>query len=271
MNNSNNNLSTSKNIEKISKITCDVKFNNNMSINPNIFVNLFELNGKEVIIKKEFFINKNKFLPEYNFIKKYSKLIEKNCFKNFILLSEQTLTCVDSYIYIYPKLNYNYDDDYFSKLNFIYWIKHTLEICLVLYYLNNYLKIYHNDLCYCNDLKNIMIINNNVKFELVINKYKYITNQEHIVLIDFGHQDIKPKLRTYQFYNNKYKKRNDYKYISEVFIIYYMSFKKFFKIDDLWNTNYDFLYDSIANKSNSLKIFDEQIIDFLFELLNKNQ
>lgn len=61
------------------------------------------------------------------------------------------------------------------------------------------------------------------------------------------------------------------KYISEVFIIYYYSYKLYFRIDDYWDTKYDDIYFAIQSKVSSLKEFDTYIIKSLFEIYNKNR
>jgi hypothetical protein len=101
-----------------------------------------------------------------------------------------------------------------------------------LYYLNNVLGIYHNDLYFENDIRNIMIKKNSNKNKIKISNFELEINNDYPVIIDFGIQSKQPKLRTYKFYNNKYVKRTGIKYISEVFIIYYYSFKLYFRIDD---------------------------------------
>ena len=261
----------------INSINCDIEFINNLSINENIWVDYYNLDGKDIVIKKELY-DQNNDSSEYDFFIKYHNTISNNCFDKFILLpGTEIKNCEDKekkekwHIYIFDKLNCDYNSEYIKKINFNQWLKFTIEICLIMYYLNNILGIYHNDLCYKNDLRNIMIKKNTNKTKINVSDFDIEINEDYPVMIDFGHQSTEPKLRTYKFYNNKYVKRTGIKYISEVFIIYYYSFKLYFKFDDYWDTKYDNIYFSIQSKSSSLKEFDSYVIKNLFELYNKNK
>jgi hypothetical protein len=261
----------------IDLINCDIEFIENLSTKDNIWVDYFNLNGQDVVVKKELYDNNN-VSTEYNFFTKYSNTIVKSKFDKFILLpnsENKIMNCQDSknkwHIYIFDKLDFDYNNEFIQKLNFKQWIKYTIEICLLIYYINNTLHIYHNDLCYKNDIRNIMIKKNTAKTHIIVNNYDFEINDDYPVIIDFGHQSTKPKLRTWRFYNNKYVKRSGIKYISEVFIVYYYSFKSYFKFDDYWDTKYDDLYFSIQSKSSSLEEFDSNILNSLMELYNKNK
>ena len=260
----------------IDKIDCGIEFLNNWSINKNIWVDNFNLAGIDVVVKKEIY-DENNISYEYNFFKKYSPIIKKEYMDKFILLPNSEIReCGDKekskwFIYTFEKLNFDYNCEYIKEINFSQWLKYTIEICLVLYYLNNVLGVYHNDLCYKNDIRNIMIKKSNDKNKISIGNYNFEVNGDYPVIIDFGHQSIEPKLRTYKFYNNKHIKRTGIKFISEVFIIYYYSFKIYFKFDDYWDTKYDNIYYTIQSKSSSLKEFDSNIINNLIEIYNKNK
>lgn len=260
----------------INSIECDIQFINNLSYDKNRWVDNFNLNGKDVVVKKEMY-DKNNVSNEYNFLKKYSNIIKNDHYDEFILLPfEEIKNCNDIdkkthwHIYIFNKLNCDYNNEYIQKINFKQWLKYTLEICLVLYYLNNILGIYHNDLCFKNNIRNIMIKKNTNEHKIKVSNFEININEDHPVIIDFGQQSTEPKLRTYNFYNNKYVKRSGFKFISEVFIIYYYSFKLYFKFDDYWDTKYDSLYFTLQSKSSSLKNFDSNIINNLMEIYNKN-
>jgi hypothetical protein len=115
-----------------------------------------------------------------------------------------------------------------------------------------------------------MIKKNASKTKMVVSNYELEIDEDYPVFIDFCHQSQEPKLRTYKFYNNKYIKRTGIKFISEVFIMYYYSFKLYFKFDDYWDEKYYDLYFTIQSKSSSLKEFDSHILNNLFELYEKN-
>ena len=260
----------------LDKIDCGIEFLNNLSINENIWVDNFNLTGKDVVVKKEM-CDENNISNEYNFFIKYSNNIKKAHFDKFILLPvDEIKKCDDTvkgkwFIYIFEKLNWDYNSEYIKKINFTQWLNYTIEICLIVYYLNNVLGIYHNDLCYKNDIRNIMIKKTNTKNKMSVGSFNFEINGDYPVIIDFGHQSTEPKLRTYKFYNNKHVKRTGIKFISEVFIVYYYSFKLYFKFDDYWDTKYDNIYFTIQSKSSSLKEFDSNIINNLLEIYSKNK
>ena len=252
--------------KKNNKLSCDIQFKKNFSSQENVYVNIFNFKDGEYIIKKENYKNKYK-LSEFLFHIKFDKLINKTCFKEFISLPIKIIDCGNNVLYQYVKLNYDYDKSILEKISYKKWLGYTIEICLTLYYLNNVLKIYHNDLIYLENFRNIMIDYNNKFIELKIDSFEYSTNHNHIVIIDFGHSSPKPKLRTMFFYYNKYKKvSHEYKYISEVFIMYYYFYKFYNKINDKWDEMYDDLYIKFEKDAIDLKNFDTNIIKSLYQL-----
>lgn len=268
-----NKYQLSRNINNIKKLSCGITFIKNLSLQKNIFVDEFVIGNKKYVIKKEIYFNKDKSdLLEYVFHFKFDLKIKKSCFKNFILMPEKILDCPpNSIIYKYPKLNYDYDvliiEKMNNKINSVKWIDYTIELCMVLYYLNNKLGIYHNDLIFKNNFRNIMIDYNENLTEINVSSFKYSTNSNHIVIIDFGQSATEPKLRTLNFYYNKYKKNIvDYKYISEVFIMYYYFYKFHNGICDYWDEKYDKLYKKFETNASSLEEFDNNVIGSLFEL-----
>ena len=255
----------------LDKITCQIKLTNNLAEfnTENRIVDIINIDGNDIVIKKEMIIDDIE-LKEYNFYKNYMEKIKKSNFDNFILFPIKILDCSNSKIYLFQKLDFDYNSNFISKTLFNMWKNYTLELCLTLYYLNNIIGIYHNDLCYKNDLRNIMIKNNNELIKININDFNYETSQQHIVFIDFGWSSKKPEHNTFKFFYNKYKKKSkEYKFISEVFLVYYISYKLYFKIDDYWNEKYDEIYNVFELKSNNLKEFDTFIIKSLLELNNE--
>lgn len=267
-----NKYQLARNIKNINNLSCGITFLKNLTLQKNTFVDIFNLDNVKFVIKKEIYKNKDKNdLPEYTFHSKYDLKINKTCFKNFILMPEKILDCPpNSIIYKYPKLNYDYDKTIVEKISIDIWINYTIELCMVIYYLNHNLKIYHNDLIFKNNFRNIMIDYNEDFVEIEISKFKYSTSSNHTVIIDFGQSSTEPKLRTLNFYYNKYKKVNvKYKYISEVFIMYYYFYKFYNKIDDYWDEKYDIIYNDFETGTTSFEEFDDKIIKSLFDLKKK--
>lgn len=261
-----NKYQLSRNINNVNKLSCGITFKKNLTLQKNTFVDIFDLDNNKFVIKKELY--KNKFeLQEYMFHKKFDSEIKNTCFKYFILIPEKIIDCKNSMIYKYPKLNYDYDKTIIEKISINMWINYTIELCMTIYYLNHKLGIFHNDLIFKNNFRNIMIDYNEDLIDIEINSFKYSTNSNHIVIIDFGQSSSKPKLRTLNFYYNKYKKTNtEYKYISEVFIMYYYFYKFHNKIDDYWDEKYDGIYSEFLSNTSSSEEFDMGIIKSLIEL-----
>lgn len=281
--------------DKINNVNCDIIFNNNISSNPLIKCSLFNLGGKIVFVKKE--IIKLELLNselinlscdvvdsnEYIFYKKNILQIKKDNFDNYILLPIKKIKkCANDsdnsiyYIYTFNKLDYDYDYKFVSKLNFNEWLEYTIEICLTLYYLNHQLGIFHNNLYDNNELTNVMIKKNFSKKNIKVNTYEFEIIGDYPVIINFTSQSKNPSKKTLDFYtnNNNNGKNNDnddnkYKFVSEIFIVYYYSFKSYFKFDDYWNKKYDTFYFEIEKKCTCLKEFDECILDNLFEIYKK--
>ena len=71
------------------------------------------------------------------------------------------------------------------------WLDYTIQLCLSVYYCKYILNIYHNDLCYNGNIRNIMIKNNNTPFNIKVEDFKYKINNNYTVKIDLGQQWIK--------------------------------------------------------------------------------
>jgi len=157
--------------------------------------------------KKDFEIEKNKFF----LVKKRSKnnILFKNFFVQYILISE----CNNSYIIIMDKIDYNLDS-YFLK-NIKNEEKNNLlfQVLFTIYDMNYYNKLFFNDIYYKENIRNIMILNNNNKRNIEYNFYDNIKiiipiNKYQIKFIDYGHINTYPEFRTTQYmekyFNNLY-------------------------------------------------------------------
>ncbi len=238
--------------------------------------------GILTIKNKKYFIRilkklvNNYIFKEYIFYKKYLKKILLDGLEKNINIPFKIIECKkeNKYIMLFNTISYDYDGKYIiSKLFYNEWLDYTIQICLLVYYLNHILHIYHNDIGVNGTLRNIMIQENNKPFEIFIGKYKYKINNNYIILIDFEFSSDKPEYMTKNFYFSKYIK-NTYKYISEVFVVFYLSYKIFFNIYDQWTENYNDMYNNflkeIKNPNATLEDFDNNIIDSLFLLKKKN-
>lgn len=263
-------------------ITCKTNFNKDIKILlKKSLDNKFIITIGVLTIKdKKYFIRilkklvNNYIFKEYIFYDKYSKKILNESMGKNICIPIKTINCQkeNNYIMLFNNISYDYDNKYIiSKLFYKEWLDYTIQLCLSVYYLNHILDIYHNDLVVKGNLRNIMIQENNKPFSIHIENYKYKINSNYIVLIDFEFSSDKPEHMTKKFYSNEYLK-NNYKYISEVFIVFYLSYKIFFNIDDKWADKYDKIYNDFLKENNisntTLKDFDNNIINSLL-LLNK--
>lgn len=263
------NYQLQRNIINIKKITCDLNISNNFIFRKYKKIGIFNIGNKKYYLVKEQYVDKFK-LGEYMFHLKFDKKIKKTVFENFILIPKVMIDCGNSIIYKYSELNYDFDIKKAKNIPIEILINHIIEICITLYYLNNILNIFHNDFIHRNNFNNIMINFNEKKIDVKIDKFNYSTNSNHIVLIDFEHSSPKPNFRTLFFYFNEYKKNTyKYRYISEVFIIYYYFYKICNDIEDYWDDNFTEIYKFFDKDTNSLKEFDLKIIKFLFDTKSK--
>ncbi len=268
--------------EKIfDQITCDTNFKHNFSKNKNIKVDKIYIKNKPYVIKKENVFDKN-ILKEFLFYKNYTDKIKKDKMNKTLNVPIKMLNCEsDSKMYVFNYIDSDYTKEYVELNIKLYnqWIDYTIQLCLNIYYLNHELGVYHNDLCYKGNFRNVMIKYNDKPFNISVDSFNYQINNNYIVIIDFGHQSKNLGLRTYQFYHNEYKKnKRDYKYESEVFIVFYCSYIFFFKIKDEWIENFDDIYDKFVNEAESeysnkkinTKDFDFYIIKSLLKLQSEN-
>lgn len=242
-------------------VDCNFKFNKNFtSTNPNRFVQDVIINNKKYIVKKEL-INGS---SEYIFYKNFCKKIINDNFNKTINIPIKILNCSNNIIYLFNYIDYDYVKYKFK--NFNNWIDITIQLCLNMYYLNHKLGIFHNDFL---NHRNIMIKKNNKPFKLICDPFVYTIKNDYIVIIDYGWQNNIVNFHSMKFYINEYKKIiKNYKFISEVFILFYMSYVKYFNVVDKYYDYYDEIYDSLVNKVNSDKLidFDKLIIQQLLEI-----
>ena len=215
------------------EINCDFKFTKNISkYGRNIrFVNIYDAKNKKYVIKKEY-PPKDNIMKEYIFFKKYSEQIIKDKLDKNINIPLKIMNCSNNgVLYIFNYIENDYNKKYIKRISYMQWIDYTIQLCLLIYYLNYSLNIYHNDLSNYGDMNNIMIKQNNKPFTINIDDFTYTINNNYIVIIDFGAQDNKISYRSENFYNNKYKNNNNnYKYKSEIFMMFYYSYVLFFNI-----------------------------------------
>jgi hypothetical protein len=252
---------------KIIKIKDDYRFI--------VTVGVLTISDKKYLTRIEKKLVNNYIFQDYIFYKKYSNKITSDGLEKNINIPFKIIECDNEKknIMFFNIISYDYNQKYvISKLFYKEWLDYTIQLCLLVYYLNHVLYIFHNDLVVKGDLQNQMIQENNKPFEIKVENFKYQVNNNYIVLIDFEFASNKPGHMTKNFYFNEYIK-STHKYISEVFIVFYISYKIFFNIDDKYADKYDKIYNDFIKEMNNpnatLKDFDNHIINSLFLLRKK--
>jgi hypothetical protein len=264
---------------------CNLNFNNN--INPdekkiledilNIFkitkVGYIKIKNNKYFLKKEFFVKKYQLLSgiynilnfnidEYSFYKKYENKIIKNNFDKNIQLPYKYKLCKSYNIYIFTKIDYNLNSVFLKKLNKINFNNILIQSIYIIYFLNNILNIFHNDLHQNNKIRNFMINNNKSKnHKIQIYKNELKIKKYNVVLIDFGLFSKKIGFKNILFYNTKTIK---YFYIFEIksellIVLYIFLINYYLKWDINFKKLYLYFYNKISKKD--LKTLDKEIVN----------
>jgi len=147
--------------------------------------------------------------------------------------------------YILPTIN--------NKYKFLY----LLQALFAIYHFNHEIGLFHNDLYYENNIRNIMLYDTYFNTNLTHNKKNTISLNDIIIqiptygvkIIDFEWSDHQPQLRTLEYHNKYFI---DVNHVSEILIFIYIYFKSF-GID---------LYENLIKKVNIIKHYDRKIFDY---------
>ena len=208
-----NNFNNIENIEQI----CNI--NKNFITKRGSFAKIYELKIKNKIYinknynknyksKKDFEIEKNKFF----LVKKRSNnnILFKNFFIQYKLISE----CDKNYIIIMDKIDYNLDIFFLKNINNEEKNNILFQSLITIYDMNHYNKIFLNDIYHKENVRNIMILNNNNKKNIEYDFYDNIKiiipiNKYQIKFIDYGKMNTYADFRTIQYmkeyFNDLYK------------------------------------------------------------------
>lgn len=141
----------------------------------------------------------------------------------FFVNIEEIKKCKSNNFFLMEKYVNDIDKDFLvslSKKNIVNILK---QILFAIFYMNNVLRIYHNDLYFTQDIRNIMYSKNKNNIGSVI-KHDNLKIKLHdyvIKIIDFGWGNCKPSFRTTE-YHFKYFPNN--KIISEMLIFIFFFF-----------------------------------------------
>lgn len=253
------------------ELKCNLKINKIIDDHSKIRqVGIVKINNKNYILKTEL---KDRLLKEYIFYKKYSKQIYNDNFNIFINTPIKMKDCGNKIYYLMNLIDFDFDNNFIAKITFNQWKDYTIQLCISIYYLNHHLHIFHNDLCYKNKLRNIMLKNNNKLKIMKIDNFHLNINSNYICIIDFGYYNIRPNFRTLQFYDDDIKINNKNIIIlySEVFIVFFYSYYHFY-YNNCINDNIIIIKNKIYNefikniKNITLIEFDLFIINSLINL-----
>ena len=238
-----------------------------------------KIKNKEYIIKKEYFkdnyfilkfiynlINFN--VNEYDFYKKFNNKIIKYKFENNIQLPIKYKLCNKFYVYLFEKIDYDLTYNFLKKLNIESYKNILKQIIFIVYFLNHKLNIFHNDLCLINQIRNIMINKNKVKYTLKLEDKTVIVDKYKVVLIDFGLFSKESKFKNKEFYIKKnIRYFCIFEIISELFIVLFLLLKNYYrKIKINFKKLYYYFYDKIKIKN--LKNFDNYIFNNIDNIEN---
>lgn len=262
------------------QILSDFNFDFDSKVNCKTNKKIISIDDKQFKIIK---LNKsNSNLKMIDFFNKFSRKINKHNMNLFINIPISIKDCKTSTICIYSNIKLKSFLSSTINLQFKFILDIIIQACLITFYLNHILKIYHNDLG-DNDNLNILINPNNndisnIKFDIIPSVKYDIISKYNVVITNFNYWDSEPKYNTLNFYESSNFKKTKPKYISEVFIICVTLFNVYFKnissnknlinVENI--SNMYIMYIQLQSKSNNIKEFDLNIIDNLLNLGNFN-
>lgn len=193
----------------------EFKFKDKQYINKN-----YSKNNKS---KKDFEIEKNKFF----LVKKRTKnnILFKIFFIQYILISE----CNNNYIIIMDKIDYNLDSYFLKNINNEEKNNLLFQVLFTIYDMNYYNKLFFNDIYYKENIRNIMIINNNNKRNIEYNfndniKIIIPINKYQIKFIDYGKINTYPEFRTTEYMEKYFNNLYNENIISETILFTFIYF-----------------------------------------------
>jgi hypothetical protein len=235
-------------------------------------IGTIKIKNKEYVIKKEYF--KDNFyilnfiynlldfnVNEYNFYKKFNNKIIKNHFDKNIQLPVKYKICNKFYVYLFSKIDYDLNYNFLKKINNSTFINILKQVVFIVYFLNHKLNVFHNDLVLINQMRNIMINENKIKYKLTLDNNTLEVNKYRVVFIDFGLFSKDFKFKNREFYLKKSVKYfTTFEIMSELLIIIFLLLKNYYKNKDIdFKKLYYYFYNNIKVKN--LKNFDKYIFN----------
>ena len=110
--------------------------------------------------------------------------------------------CNQEMYYLMNKYDIDINRKFLLRLSTTDQLNILTQILFGIYYLNHVLHLYHNDLYYTNNIRNVMCNKIDIKYE----KFN-ITCENYIVkIIDFGWTENKPAYRTTEYHDKYFRK-----------------------------------------------------------------
>jgi len=156
---------------------------------------------------------------EYPMMKILQKLPNVKA-KIFFVKVDEIKRCNKDNFYLLQKYENDIDINFLSSISKDNKINILKQILFAIFYLNNVLNIYHNDIYYKNSIRNVMYVKNELNDNSIIKHANLkVKCQDYIIkIIDFGWGGCKPGFRTTE-YHKKYFPNN--KIISEMLLFIY--------------------------------------------------
>lgn len=167
--------------------------------------------------------------------------------------------------YVMDYIKYGDFNNMLPVLNTKWKYSLLMQSLISIFILNHKIKLFHNDLCYINQIRNIMIdnVDKSYSMEINLNGTNIVLNVNKFAakLIDFGRSSDKPAFRTTQYHTQYFSK---IKYISEP-LIFTLFFFKTMNNDEL-NNLLQIAFESSRNSTTTLQDFDSK---FIIKIYNK--
>jgi hypothetical protein len=173
--------------------------------------------------RKDFEIEKNKFF----LVKKRSNnnILFKNFFIQYYLIAE----CKNNFIIIMEKMKHDLNAKFLKAISNDEKNNILIQILINIYDMNYYNKIYLNYIYIDKNIRNIMILINDIKINIEYNFNETVkiivpVNKYKIKFIDYGNMDDYIKVRTIEYMKEYFKYLYDINIISESILFTFFYF-----------------------------------------------
>ena len=173
--------------------------------------------------RKDFEIEKNKFF----LVKKRSNtnILFKNFFIQYYLIAE----CKNNFIMIMEKMKHDLNAKFLKAISNDEKNNILIQILINIYDMNYYNKIYLNYIYIDKNIRNIMILINDIKINIEYNFNETVkiiipVNEYKIKFIDYGNMDDYIKVRTIEYMKEYFKYLYDINIISESILFTFFYF-----------------------------------------------